>query len=1435
MLLIYNRDAKSILHTDCRNLRGSENFAVSFGDFKDGFLWIEGTTGAGPKTQTKANQQVVEGASHNTKDSPLYFAPHLHRCVLPWEGIRFGLIAFTSSQVGSVETTTKQELCNLGFRLPKTAAVAASARSLSRPTACNQGGHFLDPWWRVSNHELPQQLHTLITAVRDEGGASLTKLFVGCTSLSCNNVGVVKRSLADVLELACLFSIPTLIVLCECHDESFLHDLQVHHLKLNAHVLACTGLQAEIRAKLSRDCMIDLRTPAAKASHQLRTKADWILRNHDHQNRIVESKLLTLKACPCAAGLKTSPRTMATGIDRPAAPLTVYHQGDTARLEWLHSLMWCAVFGDELSQTTSEDYTNTIAAVYAENPPQIAAQVTFAGSANSDQFPTIRKLAEVSDEGLARIQPGDSRGRERGLIVVSDSTTVFMAGKRTFCDLAPDFQELRTGNGILSHYQYLEYAPIWGAALPSIVDKVHELVGRIAQQSSRPQALAVDIIVVWMGNELVGRRGVFVDPNVPKWNQTAENMQATGIWRDVASKVCGQIQRLAALKGRPCINSVQLLGDAYPADYKLPPEYRDAVRMFFAYARGRGLKTGSLDVAVSAIPKYDGYHFREDRTHRSIFANVIAQRARCVQAEATLSGLSEENLRFLQEAYPYDRYGERVYRMKHVFDRALFNSQHSRRLLRQAEIQQTAEDCPDPWETEWVAPPEEPVTGLREVALPADMENWAFAQQAAEERRRRELAEVTKRPRPASAEAASSSAGPEVASFDEVIAAIPYRTPDIYTTTGLRKMRAEGEAIQAAAKAAREAAAPRTGGRVMPAKGDIIGYSWDEDANLNEMLGASDEDYGAHDEEGMVILTKEDIPTVYLKEPPKWLKQPSKTLIGIVRGAIGQLPSRKGKWVLVQEVLDLLGEVKKVWIGRRYLLSIMAYDNKGRFQITGTEKDVRSEYIDTAIWPLWIAAAHGHSSKIANEVDDNEIATCWYWDQPRSELGNAAAFQGTPIQAKGEYPPRLYHRTTRDAALAIVEGELVPGFGRSGKYHNYFAKATLDELGERGGVRANLAFEMVFDTTEVLQRAWLFETSSEGVLCREAVPGTCVLFVRDTSKNITIWSRPVPAAEEEGEEITVDAPALPSSAADPEPEFVLPEEPDEEFTDVAEETEAPLPAPPSGGQDAYAIADSTAYDMEDEVPEATQDALVEANTTDAAMDAEEPSIPEMTPEDLALARGEAEAPPMPPQPEAEYLPLPAPETGGRKRACPGCGFQHFVGQMICLGCGGSIIKASSQQQRKRVKTGRWFQEDSAARATGKRKSDLTVEDVLTNIRTEAGGRGLQSLDSAALEKAKQIYKLAEKNGYSTIVERFDNDVEFTLSSVRQGYDRDFLRIEDVLVHAALPNLGRSQAQRSLGTGTFGSGSGYDRVERLEAIARLLYFDEPQGPAPLGQA
>ena len=68
---------------------------------------------------------------------------------------------------------------------------------------------------------------------------------------------------------------------------------------------------------------------------------------------------------------------------------------------------------------------------------------------------------------------------------------------------------------------------------------------------------------------------------------------------------------------------------------------------------------------------------------------------------------------------------------------------------------------------------------------------------------------------------------------------------------------------------------------------------------------------------------------------------------------------------------------------------------------------------------------------------------------------------------------------------------------------------------------------------------------------------------------------------------------------------------------------------------------------------------------------------EMTAEDAAIISGEIPVTSIPPQPVTTPLALPAPSTGGRRRACPNCGFQHLVGQMLCLGCGASIIKASS--------------------------------------------------------------------------------------------------------------------------------------------------------------
>ena len=116
-----------------------------------------------------------------------------------------------------------------------------------------------------------------------------------------------------------------------------------------------------------------------------------------------------------------------------------------------------------------------------------------------------------------------------------------------------------------------------------------------------------------------------------------------------------------------------------------------------------------------------------------------------------------------------------------------------------------------------------------------------------------------------------------------------------------------------------------------------------------------------------------------------------------------------------------------------------------------------------------------------------------------------------------------------------------------------------------------------------------------------------------------------------------------------------------------------------------------------------------------------------------------------------------------------------------------------------------------------------MHEVLSEMRRDySTSRGSQSLDGEALEKAKQQLKQAQKKGFASILDRFDNDVDFTLHSVAGGFDREFLAIEDVLTNSALPNLGRSQEQRTLGVGAYGGGQQAE-MARNEAIARLLYI------------
>ena len=158
---------------------------------------------------------------------------------------------------------------------------------------------------------------------------------------------------------------------------------------------------------------------------------------------------------------------------------------------------------------------------------------------------------------------------------------------------------------------------------------------------------------------------------------------------------------------------------------------------------------------------------------------------------------------------------------------------------------------------------------------------------------------------------------------------------------------------------------------------------------------------------------------------------------------------------------------------------------------------------------VWVRAAHGHTVNL--DLDDRDIAVRWFTLVPRDQ-GPLAPYKERPCAAIEDLPPRLYHRTVEDAAFQILDGELTPGFGDSGKLHNYFSSMPLEELEEmsnQAGVRKDLPIEIVFETSAALRYAYLFETASDGVLCREKVPGSTILYIRNSAKDEILYSRPV--------------------------------------------------------------------------------------------------------------------------------------------------------------------------------------------------------------------------------------------------------------------------------------------------------------------------------------
>ena len=177
--------------------------------------------------------------------------------------------------------------------------------------------------------------------------------------------------------------------------------------------------------------------------------------------------------------------------------------------------------------------------------------------------------------------------------------------------------------------------------MPIIVAQARDAVDELwegIKNESWASTVEIDVAVAWLGNELVGERGLFLNPAYEYWREKQHGPHyAAGDWREIADRLCTSIGELAALRGRPNVGNamgvITMLGQPDPKRYQLPHQFDECMKKFFGYARSLGVKTISVSRIADSIPMFDAFHFREDSAQRKRLAEHIGHHMRVLIAE----------------------------------------------------------------------------------------------------------------------------------------------------------------------------------------------------------------------------------------------------------------------------------------------------------------------------------------------------------------------------------------------------------------------------------------------------------------------------------------------------------------------------------------------------------------------------------------------------------------------------------------------------------------------------------------------------------------------------------------------------------------------------------------------------------------------------------
>ena len=453
------------------------------------------------------------------------------------------------------------------------------------------------------------------------------------------------------------------------------------------------------------------------------------------------------------------------------------------------------------------------------------------------------------------------------------------------------------------------------------------------------------------------------------------------------------------------------------------------------------------------------------------------------------------------------------------------------------------------------------------------------------------------------------------------------------------------------------------------------------------------------------------------------------------------------------------------------------------------------------------------------------------------EKDQTAAKNGKPLEMQDEHPKRLYHRTNRESAMAIVEQGFLVGGGpevESGKAHNYFSDKPLEDIAYKSGVRASAKFELVVDTEIAMYfGALFFRTVSDGVLTTDRVHPRAVLGIRDTTTNEAVWSAEATELIKLGKDMTVASPESYLCFVNHPLEETITDDPMENIAEPPAKvartastgaggnpvpsprgrtiTEGTLPFPKRARIQPPPPAASTASSSTD-VPK-TKAVLQPTHKGVKKMGAKA-SATQGTPDVPKATSPTKPTPASPPPrtttpattataPPAKGVALIEVDREGLKFKtydCERCNTVVFVGQHVCFGCNLRLRNTAnfSSASRRFLAVSRKNLLREVCRNTDLKFTDLTARDLRPT--KDVTGKLPKIPEAATLERAKNHLVRAKEKGFQTIEERYGKDPVFAANMMENGQTVSNIRIWECLTSAVIPATQRSAAQRALNLG-----------------------------------